>query len=64
MQRVLEIVRRAEGDVDAVEVAERAGISRPTSQRYLAELVKSGLVELSLQYGSTGRPTHRYRPAR
>jgi response regulator of citrate/malate metabolism len=64
MQRVLDVVRKADGDLDAVEVAERAGISRPTSQRYLAELVKSGLVELSLQYGSTGRPTHRYRATR
>jgi len=64
MQRVLDVVRGADDGVDAAEVAARAGISRPTSQRYLAELVKSGLVELTLRYGTTGRPTHRYRVPR
>ena len=46
---------------ETVEVAERVGVSRATAQRYLAELVRAGLLELNLQYGTTGRPTHRYR---
>lgn len=62
MRRILEVLRASGGEVDAVEVARQAGVSRATAQRYLAELVKAGLVELDLQYGATGRPTHRYRP--
>ena len=56
----------ADGDTEcsAAEVAERVGISRPTAQRYLAHLVRSGLLELHLRYGATGRPEHRYRRAR
>ncbi|MCU1452006.1 MAG: two-component system response regulator [Acidimicrobiales bacterium] len=61
MRRILEVVRQSDRDLDAVEVAERAGVSRATSQRYLAELARAGLLELHLQYGATGRPSHRYR---
>jgi len=46
--------------VGAAEVAEQLGISRPTAQRYLAELERTGVVELVLSYGSTGRPINRY----
>lgn len=51
------------GDAEssAAEVAERAGISRATAQRHLAALAERGLVEVSLRYGTTGRPEHRYR---
>ena len=45
----------------AVEVAERVGISRATAQRYLSSLAQSEVVRLELNYGSTGRPEHRYR---
>jgi response regulator of citrate/malate metabolism len=60
-RRILEVVRQSDRELDAVEVAERAGVSRATSQRYLAELARAGLLELHLQYGTTGRPAHRYR---
>lgn len=48
-------------ELSALEVAERAGISRATAQRYLAGLATRGAVEVRLSYGSTGRPEHRYR---
>jgi response regulator of citrate/malate metabolism len=48
----------------AAEMAEHVGISRATAQRYLALLVRAGTLELHLQYGSAGRPEHRYRQAR
>ena len=48
-------------ELSALEVAERAGISRATAQRYLSGLAGRGLVEMTLSYGSTGRPEHRYR---
>ena len=64
MARVLEIVTKAPGPVGASEVAEVLGASRPTAQRHLATLVKKGLLDIALTYGSTGRPEHRYQPRR
>ncbi|MEV2248414.1 response regulator [Streptomyces sp. NPDC049970] len=59
-----ELVRRslraAEGPLSAQEVAESAGMSRQTAQRYLKLLERTGRVRLSLKYGETGRPEHRY----
>ena len=60
MAQVLDVVRVAETDLSAAEVAERLGVSRATAQRYLADLVRRGLAELSLHRGGTGRPEHRY----
>jgi response regulator of citrate/malate metabolism len=53
-----------DSDLSATEVAEQAGISRPTAQRYLAHLVRTGVLEMHLRYGTAGRPEHRYRRAR
>jgi len=64
MTLVLQYVRQATDRPTAADVATSVGISRPTAQRYLAQLVTSGLLELDLQYGGAGRPAHRYRAAR
>jgi response regulator of citrate/malate metabolism len=61
MARVLDTVQSAAEDISAAEVAEQLGVSRATAQRYLADLVRRGLVDLNLSYGATGRPEHRYR---
>jgi response regulator of citrate/malate metabolism len=58
--RVLETVAGADGPRSASQVAEAVGISRPTAQRYLADLERRGLLRLELEYGATGRPVHRY----
>lgn len=42
------------------EVASAVGISRTTAQRYLSSLADDGAVAISLKYGATGRPEHRY----
>ncbi|MFE0102612.1 response regulator [Streptomyces sp. NPDC059009] len=59
-----ELVRRAlmaaEGPLSAQELAERTRLSRQTAQRYLKLLERTGRVRLSLKYGDTGRPEHRY----
>ncbi|MET9622036.1 response regulator [Streptomyces sp. NPDC006464] len=59
-----EVVRRvllaAESPLSTQEIAERAGVSRQTAQRYLKLLDRTGRVRLSLRYGETGRPEHRY----
>jgi response regulator of citrate/malate metabolism len=61
LETVVEALQRTEGDVTAVELAEATGISRGTARRYLEYLALTGAVELSLRYGTTGRPEHRYR---
>ena len=58
---VVSAARESETEVSAVDVAERAGISRGTARRYLEYLESLGSVELTLRYGATGRPEHLYR---
>lgn len=48
----------------AAEVAEQVGVSRATAQRHLGALASRGLVDVRLQYGTTGRPEHRYSAVR
>lgn len=47
-------------DQSTADVAKSVGISRTTAQRYLSALADDGAVIISLRYGSTGRPEHRY----
>jgi response regulator of citrate/malate metabolism len=47
--------------VSASDVADQVGISLSTARRYLSRLVESGKVEMSLRYGTAGRPVHLYR---
>ncbi|MBC2876766.1 MULTISPECIES: response regulator [Streptomyces] len=54
------VLRDAAHPLSAHEVATRAGLSRSTAQRYLKRLETSGRLSLTLRYGSTGRPEHRY----
>ena len=61
MHKVLTTVRDSTEPIGAAAVADALGMSRPTAQRYLSELERRGLVELHLEYGSTGRPTNTYR---
>jgi response regulator of citrate/malate metabolism len=60
-RKILDAVRAAANPVGAADVAEQLGISRPTAQRYLADLERTGVVDLVLSYGATGRPINRYR---
>ena len=57
---VVDLLRRSAEAVTAQDVSNELGISRPTAQRYLADLSDDGRVLVSLRYGSTGRPEHRY----
>ncbi|MEU8762500.1 response regulator [Streptomyces sp. NPDC048659] len=57
---VRQVLLAAEGALSTQEIAERAGVSRQTAQRYLKLLERTGRVRLSLKYGETGRPEHRY----
>ena len=57
---VLDALTSADEPRSAAEVAERVGISRWTAQRYLTTLADMGLVNMQPQYGTAGRPEHRY----
>jgi len=61
---VLDQVRASAEGLSASDVAGLLGVSRATAQRQLAQLVRASLVDLRLNYGSTGRPEHRYRAVR
>ena len=54
-------LRSAREDLSAADLASRTGLSRVTARRYVDHLVRSGSVELTMRYGSAGRPEHRYR---
>jgi len=58
---VARTVRESDRDLSAEDVAERTGVSRVTSRRYLDRLARSGLVGITMRYGKAGRPEHRYR---
>lgn len=60
LESVLEAVRAAPGPVSAADLAAQLGLSRPTAQRHLTRLWERHQVVRTLQYGTTGRPTHLY----
>lgn len=54
------VLHRAGHPLSAYEVAAETGLSRSTAQRYLRHLEQAGRLRLTLKYGDTGRPEHRY----
>ncbi|WP_238009178.1 response regulator [Dactylosporangium sp. AC04546] len=57
---VVAVLRDSGTDLSAAECAERAGLSRVSTRRYLEHLVQLGKAEVRLRYGGAGRPEHRY----
>ncbi|WP_275290854.1 MULTISPECIES: response regulator [unclassified Amycolatopsis] len=60
MRNVLHTIQDAGRPLAAGALAAALGISRPTAQRHLSELHRRGFLNLELEYGSAGRPAHRY----
>ena len=58
---VVSALGRSQSGLPAAAVAEEAGVSRVTARRYLDHLCNLGRVEVTMRYGSPGRPEHRYR---
>jgi response regulator of citrate/malate metabolism len=56
-------LRECGDTLSASEAAEQVGISRVSARRYLEHFVTTGRAEVSLRYGTTGRPERRYRRA-
>jgi response regulator of citrate/malate metabolism len=53
-------LRNTPQNLSAAECAELIGISRVSARRYLEFLTTQGQAEVSLRYGTTGRPERRY----
>jgi response regulator of citrate/malate metabolism len=60
-QLVERALRAAPGNLSATEAAELVGVSRVSARRYLEYFCSIGQAEVSLRYGSAGRPERRYR---
>jgi two-component system CitB family response regulator len=58
---ISQALSRSRSGLAASAVADAAGVSRVTARRYLDHLCQLGKAELTLRYGSPGRPEHRYR---
>ncbi len=54
-------LRNSDQPLSASECADLVGISRETAQRYLKHFTSTGQAQVTLKYGSPGRPEHRYR---
>ena len=54
-------LRGATDNLSASEAAEQVGLSRVSARRYLEYFCSIGQAEVSLRYGSAGRPERRYR---
>ena len=61
---VVSALHSASSGLTAQAVASRTGLSRVTARRYLDHLCRLGMAELTLRYGTPGRPEHRYRTPR
>ncbi|MFB7327469.1 response regulator [Streptomyces sp. NPDC056190] len=53
-------LRDADGTLSAMECAALTGISRVSARRYLEHFHATGSADVSLRYGSAGRPERRY----
>lgn len=59
-ERVVALVRGSVESYSASDVAEHVGLARVSARRYLEHLHSKGLVRLLPQYGTPGRPEHRF----
>lgn len=61
LELVVSALERTPLGLSAGAVASATGLSRVTARRYLDHLRRLGRAELSMRYGSPGRPRHHYR---
>jgi len=60
LDKVLAYIKKSGEAVSAEEVSAYIGTARVTARRYLDFLEKQNLLKVDIQYGSVGRPIHRY----
>lgn len=61
LEQVKFVLEQTREGFTAEEIAERSGIARVTARRYLEYLEMCRQVVKEIQYGSVGRPVHRFR---
>ena len=64
LELIVQALARSRSGLPAAVVADETGVSRVTARRYLDHLCRLGRVELTMRYGTPGRPEHRYRLVR
>jgi response regulator of citrate/malate metabolism len=57
---ILAVLKEQTHELSAQECADAIGVSRVSARRYLEHFVRDGRVQVSLRYGSRGRPERRY----
>lgn len=57
---ILAVLTEQAHELSAQECADAIGISRVSARRYLEHFVRQGRAQVSLRYGSRGRPERRY----
>jgi response regulator of citrate/malate metabolism len=57
---ILAVLNDQAHELSAQECADAIGVSRVSARRYLEHFVRQGRVQVSLRYGSRGRPERRY----
>lgn len=60
MEKVLDIIKRANEGASADEVAAAIGVARVTARRYLDFMEKQNMIKVENVYGSVGRPINKY----
>lgn len=58
--RVLAVLNQQASEISAQECADAVGVSRVSARRYLEHFVQQGRLQVTLRYGSRGRPERRY----
>lgn len=61
LKQILNFLANQQKALSCQEIADSLGLSKITAWRYLEYFVEKGNVEVSLEYGSIGRPTKLYR---
>ncbi|UFT98741.1 response regulator [Radiobacillus kanasensis] len=60
LQDIISFLKQQQTPLSAGEIAESIGVARVTARRYLEFLKETEQIELSMSYGTVGRPVNRY----
>ena len=61
LDSILNYLRKHTEYLTSMELAQAVGIARVTARRYMEYLAEKKIVDIELEYGSVGRPIHKFR---
>lgn len=61
LDSILAYLREHTEYLTSMELAQAVGIARVTARRYMEYLAEKRIVDIELEYGSVGRPIHKFR---